>query len=51
MRSHGVPHYPDPTFGPGGMVSQKLSRSETDPNSPTFLAAQKACQRNRGPGG
>ena len=48
MRSHGVPHYPDPTFGPGGMVSQSLSRRETDPNSPIFLAAQKACQRNRG---
>jgi hypothetical protein len=44
MRSHGVPHYPDPTFGPGGMISQKISRSGVDPNSPIFRAAQKACQ-------
>lgn len=44
MRSHGVPNYPDPTFGSGGMVSQGFSRSEgVDPNSPIFKAAQKAC--------
>lgn len=44
MRSHGVPRYPDPTFGSGGMVSQKLSRSDGDPSSPVFQAAQKTCQ-------
>jgi hypothetical protein len=47
MRSHGFPHYPDPTFGPGGMVRQGLSRSDGDPSSPIFQAAQKACQRAR----
>jgi hypothetical protein len=51
MRSHGLPHYPDPTFGSGGMVSQSISRSEADPNSPVFQAAQKACQSNRASGG
>lgn len=51
MRSHGVPHYPDPTFGSGGMVSQKISRSDRDPNSPMFQAAQKACQSNHVGGG
>jgi hypothetical protein len=45
MRSHGVPNYPDPTFGSGGMVSQGFGRSEgLDPNSPIFQAAQKACR-------
>jgi hypothetical protein len=45
MRSHGFPRYPDPTFGPGGSVSQGMSRSEgIDPNSPIFQAAQKTCQ-------
>ncbi len=44
MRSHGVPHYPDPTFGSGGTISQSLSRGEADPSSPIFQAAQKACQ-------
>ena len=51
MRFHGVPHYPDPTFGSGGMVGQKLGRSDGDPNSPLFRAAQKACQSNRVSGG
>ncbi len=51
MRSHGFPHYPDPSFGPGGMVSQGTGRSAADPNSPIFQAAQKACQRNRASGG
>jgi hypothetical protein len=45
MRSHGVPHYPDPTFGSGGIVSQSLSRSDAAPNSPIFQAAQKTCQK------
>lgn len=44
MRSHGVPDYPDPTFGAGGMVSQIISRSDgISPNSPAFQAAQKNC--------
>lgn len=45
MRSHGLPNYPDPKFGPDGMVSQSMSRSGgIDPNSPIFQAAQRACQ-------
>jgi len=44
MRSHGVPHYPDPTFGSGGVISQSLSRSDGDPSSPAFRSAQKTCQ-------
>jgi hypothetical protein len=52
MRAHGVPHYPDPTFGSGGMVSQGFGRGDgVDPTSPTFQAAQKACQSTRGGGG
>ena len=48
MRSHGVPGYPDPTFGSGGMVSQGHSLSDgTDPNSPIFQAAQKTCSGGR----
>ena len=49
MRTHGVPLYPDPTFGSGGTVSQKTSKSEADPSSPIVQAAQKACQSNEGP--
>jgi hypothetical protein len=45
MRSQGV-NYPDPTFGPGGTVSQGFSRKSVDPNSPIFQAAQKACRSN-----
>jgi hypothetical protein len=52
MRSHGFPHYPDPKFGPGGMVSQGIGRSEgIDPTSPIYQRAQKACQGNRAGGG
>jgi hypothetical protein len=44
MRSHGVPGYPDPRFGPGGMVSQGISTSDgISPDSPAFQAAQKNC--------
>ena len=52
MRSHGFPHYPDPKFGPGGMVSQGVGRSDgIDPRSPIFQAAQKACRSQRDSGG
>ena len=52
MRSHGFPHYPDPTFGPGGMVSQGIGRNEgIDPRSPIYQTAQKSCQANRVSGG
>ena len=47
MRSHGFPHYPDPIFGSGGMVSQGIGRNDgIDPNSPIYQAAQKTCQSN-----
>jgi hypothetical protein len=49
MRSHGVPKYPDPTFGAGGMVSQSMNQREVDPKSPTFRSAQKTCQ-SKAPG-
>ena len=52
MRSHGFPHYRDPTFGPGAMVSQGSNRNDgMDPNSPIFQAAQKTCQQNHGVSG
>ena len=48
MRSHGVPNYPDPTFGAGGMVSQRFSQGEVARDSPIFQAAQQTCQSNDG---
>jgi hypothetical protein len=46
MRTHGVPSFPDPTFGSGGRVSLRIGGrpAQLDPNSPQFQAAQKACQ-------
>lgn len=54
MRSHGVPKFPDPQFGPGGKVTLSIGpNSGFDPRSPQFQNAQKACQKDRlgGPGG
>ncbi len=42
LRSHGVPSFPDPTFS-GGMFALHLPAG-TDPNSPQFQSAQRACQ-------
>jgi hypothetical protein len=51
MRTHGVPNYPDPTFGPDGSVTQAIGKSSgVDPDSPQYEAAQKACQQNKGGG-
>ena len=44
MRSHGVPNFPDPKFSGGGVTIGGGPGSGIDPNSPTFLAAQQACQ-------
>ena len=45
MRSHGLPKFPDPSFGPGGEMRMTFDKSSgISPNSPTFQAAQKACQ-------
>jgi hypothetical protein len=46
MRSHGVPDFPDPTFGTGGSARISIkggSASGLDPNSPQFQAAMKDC--------
>jgi hypothetical protein len=45
MRSHGLPDFPDPDFGPGGRVTMRISASSGfGPRSPQFQSAQKACQ-------
>lgn len=41
MRSHGVPNFPDPPAGGGGI--QFKAGSGINPQSPAFQAAQKAC--------
>jgi hypothetical protein len=45
MRAHGVPNFPDPTFGrgPGGGFAAMISARGMDPNSPAFKAAQNIC--------
>jgi hypothetical protein len=48
MRSHGVPNFPDPSSG--GRLSVGPG-SGIDPNSPTFQAAQRACQKELPNGG
>jgi hypothetical protein len=42
MRSHGVPKFPDANPNGGIAIDQS---SGIDPSSPTFQAAQKACQK------
>ncbi len=42
MRSHGVPNFPDPGSGGGIQIGPS---SGIDPRSPTFQAAQQACQK------
>jgi hypothetical protein len=50
MRSHGVTNFPDPTVSAGGggisirIGAQKGGGGGLNPNSPTFEAAQSACQ-------
>ena len=45
MRSHGVPNFPDPTFGtgPGGGTVVRIGGPGIDPSSPAFQHAQNAC--------
>lgn len=45
MRSHGVPNFPDPTTGPLGEQVINLHGTGIDPTSPTYQAANQACQR------
>jgi hypothetical protein len=45
MRSHGVPNFPDPITGPTGGQAIKMSGTGIDQNSPTYQAANSACQK------
>jgi hypothetical protein len=49
MRAHGILDFPDPNAD-GGLQIEMKPGSDLAPNSPTFQAAQKACQPSR-PGG
>ena len=43
IREHGVPNFPDPTFGPAGWgIRADLAPGE-NPASPAMRAAEKAC--------
>ena len=51
MRAHGVPSFPDPSGGGGGV---DLAGTGINPQSPAFKSARQACARfapQRGPGG
>jgi hypothetical protein len=43
MREHGI-DMPDPTFGEGGRVEQRLE-GDVDPNDPRFQEAQEECSK------
>jgi hypothetical protein len=45
MRSHGVPNFPDPSTGPVGEQVMDLRGLGIDLSSPTFQAANEACQK------
>ena len=45
MRSHGVPNFPDPVTGPTGGQAINMSGTGIDQNSPTYQAANSACQK------
>jgi hypothetical protein len=44
MREHGI-DMPDPTFGEGGRMTQRLEGGELDPEDPRFREASEACSR------
>lgn len=51
MRAHGVPNFPDPAGGGGGL---NLGGTGINPESPAFKAARQACAKlipAAGPGG
>jgi hypothetical protein len=55
MRAHGI-DFPDPQFGKGGEIRQKIGGpgSDINPQDPRFQQAMTACQKasgGRGPGG
>jgi hypothetical protein len=43
MRTHGVPRFPDPTFGLHGGVSAQVRASPPALSSPAFRQAARAC--------
>lgn len=48
MRAHGLPDFPDPTFGPNGGINRNYGPGSANPdnvnaNSPAFQAAIKKC--------
>ena len=43
MRRHGVPNFPDPTFGPRGGV-KGASSDGINVNAPAFLRASRECE-------
>lgn len=45
MRANGVPKFPDPQTSGGGTRFSINPSMGIDPNSPTFQAAQKKCQK------
>jgi hypothetical protein len=48
MRAHGVPSFPDPAAGGGGV---NLAGTGIDPQAPAFKSAQAECARFFGKGG
>jgi hypothetical protein len=44
MRSHGVSNFPDPITGPTGGQAINLRGTGIDQNSPTYQAANQACE-------
>jgi hypothetical protein len=48
MRAHGVPSFPDPPAGGGGV---NLAGTGIDPQAPAFKSAQAECARLGGKGG
>jgi hypothetical protein len=48
MRAHGLPNFPDPTFGPNGAINRNYgpgnaNPGNVNPNSPAFQDAAKKC--------
>lgn len=43
IRRHGVPSFPDPTFGPGGYGAGVILGAGISPDSPAIRTAAKAC--------
>ncbi len=44
MRAHGISDFPDPSSG-GGIQISGGPNGDLNPSSPTFVAAQNACQK------